>query len=110
MPPQTTLLPDILLIGDSREVLQHRDLVLKLLKERGWVINLEKSDLEPTKTIQFLGLIWDSQLMTVRLSENNKEKLLKKTEKLVMNKVTNRKTMQSWIGTINHATIVLPNL
>ena len=45
-----------------------------------------------------------------RLSENNKEKLLKKTEKLVMNKVTNRKTMQSWIGTINHATIVFPNL
>ena len=50
-------LDDMLILGDSRtSALQWRDIVLGRV-HLGFTINLEKSELEPTRVITFLGIL-----------------------------------------------------
>ena len=70
----THYLDDILLISDSYDLcLQQCQFTLDLLRSLGFVINVEKSCLLPVQRITHLGVIWDTQNMSVSLPE---EKLL----------------------------------
>lgn len=60
-------LDDILLFGETREkCLDNLSCTLSLLKRLGFIIS-EKSELEPTQCIEYLGLIFNSTEMTVSL-------------------------------------------
>ena len=68
-------LDDILLMASSLEgLLMTRDTLIFILQHLGFLINIKKSYLEPTSTLEFLGVIVDSGEMTLSLP---KEKLLK---------------------------------
>ena len=41
-------------------LLQHCKQLLQLCKELGVIINMEKSDLEPSSTAQYLGMLIDT--------------------------------------------------
>ena len=51
------------------EILMVRDALVFLLQHLGFVIKLEKSVLHPVKQIEFLGLVIDTEKMTLVLSE-----------------------------------------
>ena len=51
-----------------------RDSLIFILQQLGFLINMEKSYLEPTSTLEFLGVIVGSGEMTLNFSN---EKLLK---------------------------------
>ncbi|XP_041417179.1 uncharacterized protein LOC121393288 [Xenopus laevis] len=54
-------LDDLLVQGPSAPVaLQHTSLVLETLTSLGWTINFKKSNLHPTQSIVYLGLVLDS--------------------------------------------------
>ena len=68
-------LDDMLLMASSLEdLLMARDTLIFILQHLGFLINIKKSYLEPTSTLEFLGVIVDSGEMTLSLP---KEKLLK---------------------------------
>ena len=63
-------LDDMLLMGRTlREILMARGTLIFLLQHLGFVVNLKKSVLHPVKQIDFLGLVIDTEKMTLALSE-----------------------------------------
>ena len=61
-------LDDLLILGNSMsEMFMARDPVILLLQHLGFVINLKKCVLDPAQEIEFLGLIVNSQTMTLPL-------------------------------------------
>ena len=64
----------LLMASSSEDLLMARDTLIFILQHLGFLINIKKSYLEPTSTLEFLGVIVDSGEMTLSLP---KEKLLK---------------------------------
>ena len=59
-------LDDWLVIAELRIFqLQLRDLVLQLCKDPGIIVNWEKSDLQPSTRVQYLGMLLDTSLEKV---------------------------------------------
>ncbi|XP_043484810.1 uncharacterized protein LOC122512807 [Leptopilina heterotoma] len=52
----------------------------ELLESLGFIVNKEKSCLTPSKTCEYLGFIWNSNNLTVKLPDRKKEKILKLTQ------------------------------
>ena len=70
-------LDGFLIIGRTKkEVIQARDSTLFLLMQLGFTIKLEKSVLNPTQEIEFLGMMINSLSMEVWLLVEKVEKLL----------------------------------
>ena len=63
-------LDDLLILGNSMsEVFMARDSMIFLLQHLGFLINLKKCVLDPAQEKEFLGLIVNSQIMTLSLPE-----------------------------------------
>ncbi len=61
---------DLLIISDSIDrARQDVKRVLQILDKAGFVANLKKSELEPTQTIRYLGMIIDTLRMTVTVPQ-----------------------------------------
>ena len=60
----------MLLMGRTLpEILMAIDILIFLLQHLGFVTNLKKSVLHPVKQMEFLGLVTDTEKMTLALSE-----------------------------------------
>ncbi|XP_072002063.1 uncharacterized protein [Engystomops pustulosus] len=54
-------LDDLLLVaGSKQELIHHRDFTMRILQQLGWIINLEKSKLNPSTEVVFLGTLLNS--------------------------------------------------
>ena len=74
----------MLLIGHTiEEMLIARPTVNFLLQEPGFVLNLKKSVLTPTKDIEFLGVTLDSLMMNLSLLEKKMSKVQKQCQELL---------------------------
>ena len=63
-------LDDMLLMGQTmEEILMSRDTTIFLLQHLGFILNMEKSILNPVQEIEFLGLTVNPVKMTLSLSE-----------------------------------------
>lgn len=75
-------LDDILCIGDDYDdCLQNVNTTLDLLTKLGFVINYEKSCLQPTQSCKFLGFIFNTQDMTISLPEQKRSNLAQLLER-----------------------------
>lgn len=69
-------LDDILIMGSTeREILMARDTVIYMLEALGFVINWAKSELKPTRRMEFLGILIDSVNMTMLVTEEKIKQL-----------------------------------
>ena len=68
----------IILSQSHTALLQDRDTVIFLLQCLGFVINWAKSQLELTQSIEYLGFLVNSVLMTLALPEQKVENILRK--------------------------------
>jgi hypothetical protein len=69
-------LDDILCIGDNyKECLDNVQQTVNLLKCLGFVINIQKSMLEPQQVCRYLGFMFDSVHMTLSLTTEKREKI-----------------------------------
>ena len=72
-------LNDFLILGKTlKETILSRDTVIYLLQNLGFVINLKKSVLHPTQSIEFLVIIMDLVEMTVSLPQEQVESISKR--------------------------------
>jgi len=68
---------DTLLVGPTREAVRQAVMgTWELLVDLGFTINQTKSIIEPTKTIEFLGFILDSENMTSSLSGHKADSII----------------------------------
>lgn len=71
-------LDDILLINENKHVLlQQINYVSHLLKYLGFIINNEKSELNPKQCITFLGFKFESRNMTMSVPLEKSRKIIK---------------------------------
>jgi hypothetical protein len=79
----TAYLDDTLLVFDNeQDALELGAYAAKLMEDLGFMISQKKSILEPTKRIEFLGVVIDSEKMLVNLTEKKTRKILEKVEVL----------------------------
>lgn len=94
-------LDDILILADSRALLlQHRELALAVLEDFGWLVNREKSQLEPTQRIIYLGASIDSVQATVALPHAKVEKITRLFASLLDRVFLPAKTCMHLLGTM----------
>ena len=75
---------DSLLLGDSFEECQSNiNDTVKLVSDLGFIVHKDKSILVPTKKLQFLGFVIDSENMTVSLTPEKKDKLYEECMKML---------------------------
>jgi len=92
-------LDDFLLLGQSLEdILTARDSMVHLLENLGFMINLEKSILTPCKRLEFLGVIVDSNSMSLCLPEGKAQSLTALCQKSMSRKSLSTQELASLVG------------
>jgi hypothetical protein len=66
---------DILLLAENRDELRKSVAeIIEFCESLGWTVNREKSQMEPSQSIDYVGLNWNTVEMTVRMTtEKNRE-------------------------------------
>ena len=102
-------LDDSLLLAQPRErALQHRDLLLALLPDLGFIVNWEKSDLAPSKEWDFISLHWSSHTMTISLPAEKVLKLQQGAARLSELQPPSCRAVQRFLGKANFAALAVP--
>lgn len=102
-------LDDTVILARSRtQAIEHRNAVMSLLRKLGFLINLEKSDLAPTRQFTFLGLLWDSVMHSVTLTEEKCSKLHCGAQRLLRSHSVTCRTVQKFLGLTNFAAFAVP--
>ena len=73
-------------------------LAIELLQKLGFTVHLEKSQLKPGTILIFLGFVIDSEKMTVTLTPEKKEKLVKLIDEVLSKCQVTIRTVASLIG------------
>lgn len=103
-------LDDSLILGQPRELLlQHRDLVIKLLRDLGFILNLGKSELRPARQWGFLGLLWDTVTMQVALPDDKVADMTRSAQTLLtLAHNPACRTVQAFLGKANFSALAVP--
>ncbi len=88
--------PDYVQIVDL--ALTHASTALNLLEGPGFVVNYEKSCLEPSQIIEFLGFEINSQTLTILLPRDKIRKIRKKCQDLLDNPNTSVRELSKFLG------------
>ena len=90
---------DMLLLGATmEEILTARDTALHLLRSLGLVINMEKSILEPSRLMEFLGVMVNSRKMTLSIPREKMEKLIASCRRTLTSKSLPLRKLAQMIG------------
>ena len=97
-------LDDLFICGNTLEkVLNQRNLVLSLLCNLGFSINIKKSCLSPTKNLIHLGFQFDSVNMTTSLPGEKVEKINRFSKFLLKNSNCTLRDLASFLGLVVNA-------
>lgn len=92
---------DIYLQGASRHECENNVLATKsLLEKLGFVIHMTKSELVPSKKLIFLGFVWDSETMTVKVAEHRAQKVKQNCQRILSAKKWSIRELAQVIGQI----------
>lgn len=94
-------LDDFLCIGDNFEkCLFNLHTTMSLLKSLGFIINDKKSDTSPSMSCQFLGFIFNSELMTMEITRNKRAKILSMIQDLKSKQSCKIRIFAQFIGNL----------
>ena len=102
-------LDDWLIQATSRaDVLAATETTLATCNRLDFRFNVPKCTLLPSRTIQWLGMTWDSPSATLRLSPTNRDKVLLKLRRTILSTNSSHKLWASLLGSLNFAAQVVP--
>jgi hypothetical protein len=102
-------LDDILILNASRErVLADLEVVIELLQRLGFIINWEKSVLEPSQNLEYLGLVIDSNRLSFALPKAKIEAVKAMCEAALLAKVVSLREIASIMGNFTWAIPAIP--
>ncbi|XP_066439008.1 uncharacterized protein [Eleutherodactylus coqui] len=94
-------LDDILIIAESRKLLtKHLEIVLELLQSLGWIINWEKSSLNPDRKKMFLGITLNSELQCSCLPEEKIQKIQRLVRSFLQKRSCTIREAMSLLGSL----------
>ena len=92
-------LDDLLVISsDIATCVKHTTLIVSLLQSLGFSVNKEKSLLQPTQIIEYLGVIINSREMTLSLPTDKVKKIQSKADYLIQTKSCSARTFAGFLG------------
>ena len=95
-------LNDMLIFGRSiKEAMQARDTLIFLLQKLGFVLNLDKSQFQQVKTLEFLGLNIDTQATKISLTEEKVKRVKPLCKKAKRAKIVSILSLTKLIGTLS---------
>ena len=101
-------LDDFLILGKTfEETILSRDTVIYLLQNLGFVINLKKSILHPTRRIEFSGMIIESVEMTVSLPQEKVESISKRCLDIFSMQEVSIKDLAKFSGTLSSTALAI---
>lgn len=81
-------LDDLLLLGiDVNECDKNVTITSNLLSRLGWIINVKKSEIIPSRVMQYLGFVFNSENMTISLPQKKRMKVKTICNKFISGKV-----------------------
>ena len=90
---------EIIILNQSHTaLLQDRDTVIFLLQCLGFVINWTKSQLEPTQSLEYLGFLVNSVLMTPALPEQKVENIVRKCHSVLNGRSLSIRQISELVG------------
>ncbi|XP_072929546.1 uncharacterized protein [Epargyreus clarus] len=100
-------LDDYLIVHQCKETLRRQvRMALQFLTSLGWRINLKKSVTTPTRTVEYLGIIWDTKTNTASLPPDKVNKLRQSLQTLLAAGSWTLKQAQRLLGLLNFATFI----
>ena len=100
---------DILLMAESKEMAQEQGSALVfLLQCLGFTINSEKTILQPTQTLEFLGFDVNTSSMELSLPTGKLKKIRVESRKLLEEGLISGRALSRLIGKMNAAHLVIP--
>lgn len=101
---------DVLVFAPTyKECKEAVNTALKWFCYLGFVINLPKSSLEPSQTIEYLGLIWDSVRYKVSVSDDRVLRALDRCNELLLRKNVSLKSIACLLSTFTSMLLVYPD-
>ena len=102
-------LDDWWIVGETSSLCQKNvDQTINLLKQLGFLINYRKSNLIPSVTCKFLGLIFDSGNLTMEITPNKRADILQMIDTLLAKQCTSIENFASFIGKLIAACPAIP--
>ena len=93
---------------DQKSARLRSDLLVQICSKLGFLINWEKSDLNPTQNFEFVGMHFDLLLGRVSITPKNLQKVLQMVQEFVALESATALQWQSLIGTVGAQAILLP--
>jgi hypothetical protein len=95
----TAYLDDTLLVFETQdEAVEYGRIAADLFQDLGFMISIKKSVLTPTRQIEFLGVIINSEDMTVSLPTDKAIKIVQEVERLIDSETCSIREMASVLG------------
>ena len=92
-------LDNMLVLGSSpQEEKAQVEIIIEILSQLGFVINKEKSQLELTQKIQFLGFWIDSKSMTISLPQEKVEKIKQEARVMIQKRCVSLRELTCLLG------------
>lgn len=102
-------LDDFLLLHQNPSILtQQCQFVQTHLLEMGWCINYRKSTLSPSRIVEYLGIIWDTEQNIKRLPKEKIQKCANLIETTLANRHWSWWLAKVLLGNLNFATSIVP--
>ena len=100
---------NILLLAESRQSLEaHVAELVYLLECLGFIINKEKSLLQPTQLLEFLGVMVDTLAIELKLPREKMKKMCAEAGKLLQEEFISARSLSCLLGKINATSQVIP--
>src|SRR3989338_94560 len=102
---------DIFICAPTREECLKATMTARATFENlGFVVNLEKSVLEPTQRLVHLGFVLDSARDRIAATNKCRRSLVKEARRLLTSPSAPARKLASLLGKLNHASIAMPQL
>ncbi|KAI5641643.1 reverse transcriptase (RNA-dependent DNA polymerase) domain-containing protein [Phthorimaea operculella] len=102
-------LDDFLLVSQCPHTLQKQvQRAVNLLQHLGWVINMEKSSTNPSQSLEFLGIQWDTRLNQKSLPEKKLHALELCLHRMDQTVIWTPLSLQQLVGRLNFSSFVIP--
>ena len=102
-------LDDLLILGRSpSKAARQRDYVVNWLQNLGFTLNWPKCKLSPDQIFQYLGLIWNTQSLTVCLTEEKQRDIQQMASELLQAKSLTARRIMQFLGKTVFASIAVP--
>ncbi|KAK3893097.1 hypothetical protein Pcinc_003090 [Petrolisthes cinctipes] len=107
--PTLMYLDDWLLHAPSKEqVANNVRVTRRVLEEMGFLLNIPKSSLTPTRKLCWLGIEWDSLSATLSLAPDNARRTLRHVRQAHFSRTFSRRQWESLLGSLNFAAPAMP--